>query len=367
MLDKSELWLPPSYKPNRSSLRIRRASKAVYRWTGLPGKTLWDTFQLLGVLAIPVVVVIASNMFSFQLNQANLRANEQQHQTDIQIATDQQRETTLQNYLETMSGLLLNNQLLQSRPTDAVREVARVQTLTTLRRLDPNRKVFLLRFLYEANLIGNAPFSVKNNPINIIPAIVSLGGADLSGANLSGANLSGVNLSGVDLSNANLSNANLNTADLNRASLIQVDLNRADLNTADLFDADLFEAHLSGTHLSGANLRFTILSKADLSDADLVLADLYDANLNTANLSGAHLNTADLSNADLSNADLSGVHLSNADLFEARLRGTHLFEADLSGADLSGADLSGAIISQQQLNQTKSLENAIMPDGTKHP
>jgi hypothetical protein len=116
MLEKSELWLPPSYKPSRPPQRIRRAFKAVYRWTGLPGKTLWDLLQLLGILAIPVVVVIVSSIFSIQLNQENLRASGQQHQTDIQIATDQQRETALQNYLET--------RLLQSKPGDAVRELA---------------------------------------------------------------------------------------------------------------------------------------------------------------------------------------------------------------------------------------------------
>src|SRR5437660_4164747 len=101
MPDKSELWLPPSHKLSQPPRRIRRAYKAVYRWTGLPGKTLWDIFQLLGVLAIPVVVVLASSLFSIQLNQANLRASEQQHQTDIQIAAEQQRETALQNYLDT--------------------------------------------------------------------------------------------------------------------------------------------------------------------------------------------------------------------------------------------------------------------------
>jgi uncharacterized protein YjbI with pentapeptide repeats len=194
MPDKSELWLPPSHKPNRPSRRIKRALKAVYKWTGLPGKTFWDVLQLLGVLAIPVVVVIASSIFSIQLNQTNLRTIKQQHQTDIQIASDQQRETALQNYLESISGLLLNNKLLQSKPGDTVREVARVQTLTTLRGLDPTRKAILLHFLYEANLIGSTLFTNESKPPKVIPAIVSMSGADLHYAHLSGADLSGADL-----------------------------------------------------------------------------------------------------------------------------------------------------------------------------
>lgn len=222
MLDKSELWVPQAPKDSPSPQRVQRAFKAVYRWTGLPGKTLWDIFQLIGMLAIPVVVVIASSQFSMQQNQANLFASEQQHQTDIQIATEQQHEAALQNYLETISGLLLNNKLIQSNQGDAVREVARVQTLTTLRRLDPTRKGILLRFLYESGLIGGVRESGSSN---IMPTILSLSGADLTGINLSGTDLNGVNLSGthldhIDLSGADLDNANLSGADLSDARLI---------------------------------------------------------------------------------------------------------------------------------------------------
>jgi uncharacterized protein YjbI with pentapeptide repeats len=56
-------------------------------------------------------------------------------------------------------------------------------------------------------------------------------------------------------------------------------------------------------------------------------------------------------------------------LVETDLSGTNLSGADLSGADLSGADLSGAagITNEELEQQSKSLEGAIMPDGSKHP
>lgn len=268
MPDKSELWLPPSYKPNRSPRRIGKVFTAVYRWTGLPSKTLWDIFQLLGVLAIPVVVVIASGLI-----------NDQQHQTDIQIAADQQRETALQNYLDTISGLILNSKLLQSQKGDPVRELALVQTLTTLRRLNPDRKVILLRFLYGANLIGGEDVS-----FNTVPTIVPLSGADLSGVDLRGAFLESVDLGGVDLRGADLRGA-----DLRSAFLFSTNLSGADLSNALLFSAVLRYAHLSHAHLSGAELN--------------------DAHLNGADLSGADLSYAHLRGADLSNADLSGAVL----------------------------------------------------------
>ena len=192
-MDKFELWVPPSFQRGKTPSKVKRAFQLMYKRTGFPDKTLWDILQLLGVLAIPVVVVIAASLFSIQQNQTSLQVSERQHQTDIQIASDQQQETILQTYLDNISSLLLNNNLRQSQPKDAVREVARVQTLTTLRRLDPERKPIILHFLYEANLIGS--YTPSNTP-SLIPAVISLSGADLSGADLSGADLSGADLSG---------------------------------------------------------------------------------------------------------------------------------------------------------------------------
>ena len=50
----------------------------------------------------------------------------------------------------------------------------------------------------------------------------------------------------------------------------------------------------------------------------------------------------------------------------ARLRGADLRWADLSGADLAETDLRWANVTDEQLAEAKSLEGAIMPDGTTH-
>ena len=52
--------------------------KVTNTWTGFQGKTLWDWLQLLGVLAIPLVMVGATLLFGIQ--QANLAY--QQHAAD---------------------------------------------------------------------------------------------------------------------------------------------------------------------------------------------------------------------------------------------------------------------------------------------
>ena len=288
-----------------------------------PAKTLWDWLQLLGVLAIPVVVVLGVAWFTTRQGQVSDAENK-----------DNQREAALQAYIDNMLELLLAKNLRSSTEDEEVQKIARVRTLTVLRRLDAERKGSLLQFLQESGLIGKDK------------RVIHLTGANLIGANLSGANLSGVYLSRADLSGADLSKANLSGVVLSGA-----DLSLANLIGANLSGVYLSGADLSGVYLSGAYLFLANLSKANLSGASLYEANLSLANLGKANLSGANLGKANLGGANLSEVVLNGANLNGA---------------NLSGADLSGANLSGALLTPEQLTATKLLQGVTMPDGSKH-
>src|SRR5258708_13973193 len=209
-----------------------------------PAKTLWDWLQLLGVLAIPVAVVLGVAWFTTKQGQVGDAENK-----------DNQREAALQAYIDNMLELLLAKNLRSSTEDEEVQKIARVRTLTVLRRLDAERKGSVLQFLQESGLIGKDK------------RVINLTGANLIGANLSGANLSGTNLSGAYLSRADLSGA-----DLSKANLSGVVLSGADLSLANLIGANLSGVYLSGANLSGANLNGADLSGANLSGA-LVTAE----------------------------------------------------------------------------------------------
>jgi flagellar basal body-associated protein FliL len=255
-----------------------------------PAKNLWDWLQLLGVLAIPAAVSFGTLWFTTHQNKTRDAENE-----------DNQRESTLQDYFDKMSELLLKENLRgniltfsvdskflkggELKSGDEVRTVARARTLTVLSRLDGRRKGSLLQFLYESHLLE------KDKPIVF---------------------LHGANLSRADLSEAYLSEADLSGAYLFGAYLSEADLSGANLNGANLFEACLSGAKLSGAKLSGANLSGANLSGANLSGANLSKVDLSEANLSGANLSGANLFVASLFGANLSGANLSGANLKDA-------------------------------------------------------
>ena len=318
--------------------KVKNAQFKLFRWTGFSGKTFWDWLQLLGVLAIPIVVAGATLAFGAQQahladvqHQNDLLIAQDNRQNDLKIANDQQQEATLKAYLDDMTILLVDKKLGsraggdQSASAEAA-VVAQAKTLIVLRRLNTERKAIVLQFLYEAHLIGYCNSRLRDCSTAVGPII------DLSKTDLSKTKLSNIDLSGADLSGANLSGAIL-------------------------LGANLFEANLSGANLSGANLSGANMGGADLSNAILRVANLSNTNLSGANMGGADLGTANLSNADLGLADLSG-----ANLFEANLSGANLFDTILSSAYLRDA-----IVNQDQLSAAASLAGATMPDGSKHP
>lgn len=195
--------------------------------------------------------------------------------------------------------------------------------------------------------------------------------------NFEDSRLEGANLSGVDLSKANLSGANLRDTNLRGADLRGTNLSGADLRQAWLMDAKLdghtqidakwrlvWELTTTGgadRDLHGVDLREANLHSADLSAANLEVADLSGAYLGYASFRGAKLHAAKFVGCNLFSADLSEADLSEADLSDALF-----WEADLSGVNLSGANLTGARGEMSEiLAEAASLDDAIMPDGTK--
>lgn len=238
---RSTLWLPPlSPKEQQRIDRSRRRQQRPRFWFigGFKGKTIWDYLNLLAVLAIPVLIAGGTLWYTNQQSQATTAAN-----------ADQQQETALQTYLDRMSDLLFTEHLATSQPGDEARQVARARTLTLLPQLNPIRKGEVVRFLYEAKLIGYLQQNGKNQA-----AIVDLSQADLDEAELFRADLDGADLSGTDLTLANMAGANMHRSDLNGANLDGANLDGSDLSGADLNEAVMYLAGLYLADLTGADL-----------------------------------------------------------------------------------------------------------------
>jgi uncharacterized protein YjbI with pentapeptide repeats len=274
------------------------------------GKTVWDWLQL---LIVPVILSLITVVFTWQQNARQEAIEEQRAQAERTIEEQRAQDAALQSYLDQMSQLMLERDLRGSEEGSEVRTLARARTRTVLAQLDDRRKGSVVQFLYEASLLK------KERPV---------------------VSLSHVRLRGADLSDLDLMRkANLSNADLSKANLSGVDLSDTDLREADLIDANLSFASMNGATMSGA-----ILRGADLRNAVLIGSDLRGADLRGANMRGAILRNTNLSEAYLSDS------------------------TDLRGAELMGSDLRDArgVTEEELEEQAKTLEGAIMPDGSIH-
>jgi uncharacterized protein YjbI with pentapeptide repeats len=228
-------------------------------FSGFQGKTLWDWLSL---LVVPTSLAALAAWLQHK-----------QQERELKIAEDNRQEEALQHYLDRVSNLLIEKNLLaiaaKAAPTTEEKEllgvsaeIIRALTVSTLLRLsDKSRRNSMASFLLEADIIQRL-------------------GVSLEGANLRDANLSCIELKGVNLSWA--------------------DLRQSDLSDSNFADANLYQANLRDANLDAINLKGAELSCSKLENAHFICANLTSVRLSDSNLSGANLAGANLTDADLS-------------------------------------------------------------------
>jgi uncharacterized protein YjbI with pentapeptide repeats len=253
------------------SVEIKNITRV--RWPAwIRGLKSWNwslVFQAMTAIAVPVSV--------FALYVGVNQFKSQQKATADQVL-NQQRQTTLANYLNDISTLVLSHNLLKSKPGSAIGALAVARTDTAMRNLDGVRKGILIRYLWEAGLIKTRRPVVDLNKVNLEDAVFR--GGYLSVVNLATDNLVKANFYRTDAHGAILSWANLSGADLNKANL----------GCFTIPQWNISRTLLDQLRVSGMDC--AVLRRADLSGAKLQDANLTGANLSWASLSGAHLGGA---------------------------------------------------------------------------
>ena len=241
------------------------------------GKSLARFFKVWATpLSILASILIAAVTLLVSVQQFNGQQLDNAHMQATQVAAsaaqalDQQRQATLDTYLDRMSDLLLTDGLGTASPVRNALALAEARTYAAVRNLDGNRKGILVRFLLTAGLLsGSKP-------------IISMSDADLSGAKFTNAILIGANLSGANLSGAIFTNADLSAFSASNSFL-------SPLKTCVIIEGLCVPAPKIG------------------ASTDLIGADLSNAtNLNTADLSRAEYNTKPM---QVKNAQVNSVTL----------------------------------------------------------
>jgi uncharacterized protein YjbI with pentapeptide repeats len=217
--------------------------------------TLREWLQL---LIVPFALVSISFLFTMQQDARQRQIEDQRAQAERKLAEQRAQDATLQAYLDQMSTLMLNRNLLESEPSDPTFALAQARTSTVILRLDGAHNRSVTRFLRDSGLADD----------------LLLSGIDLEGARLSEAQLAHADLSEADLFNADLSGTRLAHADLGDTDLDGADLRGANLNDADLGDADLLDVDLSTAQVTQEQLdQAESLKGATMPDGQMLKSD----------------------------------------------------------------------------------------------
>ncbi len=289
--------------------------------TGFLGKTVWDVLELI-IIPITITGVIA---FLDKLNRKTDRDNaDRRASVDHKIAQDNQFEVALQNFYDSMTNLLLDYDLRNSKPEDEVIKIAQAKTITILEVIDLDRKAKIISFLGEIGLFYNHEY---NTPI-ISLAYMKLNKIDLHLASLQYVNLFGAFLEEAELRMSHLEYANLEHANLRRARLNGAEIIKASLNCAELSDAEMKHVNLFGAKLSSAKLDGANFERANLEEADISNALLKNANLEYANLKNANLFRASLVGANLNKANLEGAKMPDNKIYNPSIHNIEILTTD---------------------------------------
>src|SRR5215203_2030648 len=224
------------------SLQRTRQSKGWSRRDS-GGMMLRGWLPIVGALLVPFVIALGIWAITWQLDKLeNHRA-----EAERELAEQRAQDEVLQAYLDQMSQLILDRNLLEDEQGDPVHTLAQALTSTAILRLDAEHNESVTHFLITSSL------SVRS---------------EVSARLLRGSTLSHAKLSGAHLPNADLGDADLSSADLSNAFMVNANLIVANLSGADLSDANLIGANLSDAVLDKANLRRAVLDNANLSGAE---------------------------------------------------------------------------------------------------
>ncbi len=293
----------------------------------------------------------------------------------LRLAITSQNNTnksSLDAYIESISTLLLNENLESLDPTDRraikAKETANGQTRSVLRNLNGEYKGLLVRFLYELKLIKIQPLPLTKAWLSSSNQIINQGQKQLQSTDPLRREL-------VFLSKLTFGQFDSSPPPVFLLNDIEFEERRRQGQLSDCsqssspenascawvisFPPAFYEQSLiTPMNLSGANLTGIVLSDAPLSGANLEGAYMSFQQCQTSNTGSSLFENmgqwfsgnsksdcqADLSNAGLQEARLYRTVLRGANLTNAKLNRADLRQADLRGADLRGVQWSGALV-----------------------
>jgi hypothetical protein len=117
-------------------------------YLGFRGKTVWDWLPIGIAFLIPLVIALGT----WRITTEQGKLEDQRAETERVLAEQRAQDEALQAYLDQMSQLMLDRNLLEAEPGDPVHTLAQARTSTAILRLDAEHNESVTLFLINSGL-----------------------------------------------------------------------------------------------------------------------------------------------------------------------------------------------------------------------
>ncbi|CAF3348588.1 unnamed protein product [Rotaria socialis] len=380
-----------------------------------------DILKFISHLLLPIILGVFALVITLQLQQLLKQQREEdrkisalQREQDKFFNDQKYQNELLDTYINDVTALLKesNGSLTLNEVTATI---VRIKTLNIFRQLDAQRNVRIIRVLHDAKQLTETQehsaldlstaklcdidfhhvatnekqlhklflmgvFLSNASFINMDMKFINFTRTEFDKVDFSGSSLKYVNMSLVKFDNANFSYARLNGVIFSLSSFINADFSFVILTDSNLKSTKIEQANFSFATLENIDFSFSLLSNVDFSYSKLINVKFSFAVLENVNFSSAILVSTDLSVTKALYADFQKASCIAARFDRSMLSYSNFWRSNLKHASFHSADLTNAIfadanlysaqfqyarITDMQLQSTLSIQDAILPNGTR--
>ncbi|CAF1516259.1 unnamed protein product [Didymodactylos carnosus] len=255
-------------------------------------------------LLISALVPLMIGIFTVVITIQQQSSADRQRQQEQQQADSLQKERILSSCLDDIAKLLLTKEVSTDNKTLLY---IRTRTLSSLRKLDPERKYHLLLFLYESQLLQYDK-TKRHDRLTL-----NLAGADLNYIYITKLkSFNNLSLPGVYLNNASFINCQLQHSRFADSAMNDIRFTNSFLLETRFSRCSLERADFRNTTLAQVSFKSAILRHADFTRAWTKGADFTNADLDGALITEQQLQEAGLlDNARLPNGSFAKIQEKN--------------------------------------------------------
>ncbi len=304
----------------------------------------YEWIQLFIAFSIPVAIAV----YTVLENNRDFTISSRNRAQDLEMAANQQSDAVIHDYQETLCKLIekYGPQLNQSL---SVSSVARFATLSALSQLDPVRRNFIIRLLYDAKLI--IYLSVFDQPA------VSLESANLTDLCLIDGTypqtLHHLSMEAAIMTRVDFHSINIHGATFNKAILTNADFsgtrNILQCENEGCLGPNGASLYFQGSDLTSASFANAIYESVFFDSAKMIKTNLHSFQCASCCFLLADMTQTSLRNVDIRQSSFGLARLNRAEIHQS------IFSAnvDFGGADMGLSNVSHNNFTQCQFNYTQ--------------